>query len=182
MKKKTLIISVIILAAAVFLAKPVYRYITEIYLPSIAQQSAAGNKAPEEYFVDIDGKEYALSDFIGQGKPIVMNFWAVECPPCVKELPHFESVWPKYKEDVIFLMVNCVDGSRDTVESAAAYIKECGYTFPVYYDVTYSAANAYNVAEYPETVFIKADGTIAETFSGSIPVINLENSIKALLK
>ena len=179
MKKKSWIILLIVVLA---LAYPVGKYMKEVYLPAIKPQSSTGNLAPEEYFTDLDGNEYKLSDFTNQGKPVVMNFWAVDCPPCVKELPHFEEVYPKYKDDVIFLMVNCVDGSRDTVESASTYIAEMGYTFPVYYDVTYSAADSYNVAEYPETVFITRDGYINGTFSGSIPVSNLEEGIRALLK
>ena len=42
-------------------------------------------------------------------------------------------------------MVNMTDGSRETVETASEYIDKQGYTFPVYYDVTYSAAEAYNM-------------------------------------
>ena len=182
MQKKKIVIAVIILAAAAVLAGPVYRYITEVYLPVITPKSAAGKPAPEEYFIDMDGNELCLSDFLDGSKPVVMNFWAVDCPPCVHELPTFNKLIPDYSDKVTFLMVNCVDGSRDTVESATAYYEEMGFTFPLYFDITYSAADGYNVAEYPETVFIKADGTIKGTFSGSIPENVLKSNVQELLK
>lgn len=36
-------------------------------------------------FVRIDGTELSVSDF--RGKPLILNFWATWCPPCVEELP-----------------------------------------------------------------------------------------------
>lgn len=43
----------------------------------------------------------------GEDKLLVINFWATWCPPCVKELPHFQKVAKEYNTDkVSFLLVS----------------------------------------------------------------------------
>jgi len=43
----------------------------------------------------------------GEDKLLVINFWATWCPPCVKELPHFQKVAKEYNKDkVSFLLVS----------------------------------------------------------------------------
>lgn len=112
--------------------------------------------APDFTVYDKDGNEVHLSDFLG--KPVVINFWATWCTYCKMHMPVFEEAFQSYGEDIHFLMINLTDGSRDTVESASAYIEEQGYTFPVYYDTDYSAAATYGASSIPITFFIDAEG------------------------
>lgn len=112
--------------------------------------------APDFTVYDKDGNEVHLSDFLG--KPVVINFWATWCTYCKMHMPVFEEAYQTYGEDIHFLMINLTDGSRDTVESASAYIEEQGYTFPVYYDKDYSAAATYGASSIPITFFIDAEG------------------------
>ena len=107
---------------------------------------------------DADGNPVSLSDFYG--KPILINFWATWCPPCKSELPDFDRVYADYGEDVVFMMVNMTDGSRDTVESASAFVSDNGYAFPVYYDCDLDAAYTYGVSSIPMTVLVGADGNL----------------------
>lgn len=121
--------------------------------------------APDFTVLDTDGNQVKLSDFFGQ--PIVLNFWATWCPPCKAELPDFEKACAE-NDDVVFLMVNLTDGSRDTVDVVNAFISQNGYTFPVYYDTSYSAANAYGVSSIPVTYFIDRSGNVAVSHLGMI--------------
>ena len=49
------------------------------------------------------------------------------------EMPDFDDAYAELGENVHFLMVNMTSG-RETLESATSFIKEQGYSFPVYYD------------------------------------------------
>jgi thiol-disulfide isomerase/thioredoxin len=119
-----------------------------------------------------------LSDFIG--KPVVLNFWASWCPPCKGEMPEFDAVYKEVGEDVAFLMVDLVDGQRETKEKGAEYIKEQGFTFPVYFDVNQDAAATYGIMSIPTTIFIHKDGNVITGVQGAIDAETLRKGIELI--
>ena len=134
--------------------------------------------APDFTMTDKDGNEVKLSNF--SGKPIVLNFWASWCGPCQMEMPDFEEMYKTYGEEVQFVMVNMTDGSQETVESAAQFITEKGYTFPVYYDTKMEGAYYYRVYSLPTTYFIDAQGYVSASNKGMISGENLQKGIEAI--
>ena len=135
--------------------------------------------APDFTVLDQDGNEVKLSDMIG--KPVVLNFWASWCGPCTSEMPHFESAYQEYGEDVVFMMVNMTDGSRETIETATSFYDHSGYTFPIYFDSSYEAAIAYSVTSIPSTYFIGADGTGVAMGQGMLDSESLQRGIDLIL-
>ena len=127
---------------------------------------------------DIDGNDVKLSEQFG--KPLVVNFWASWCPPCKEEMPDFESVYQEMGEQVTFMMVNLVDGSRETLETATDYITANGYTFPIYFDITQDAAYTYTITSIPTTLFINAKGEIVTSAVGAIDAEVLKQGIRAI--
>lgn len=127
-----------------------------------------------------NGETVRLSDSFG--KPIIVNFWATWCPPCRMELPAFDAAYEAYGDRICFMMVDLTDGTTDTVESATAFIREdCGYRFPLYYDVEYSGADAYRINAIPLTLFIRADGSILYQQVGALDEATLNEYMQQLL-
>ncbi|MBQ8578198.1 MAG: TlpA family protein disulfide reductase [Clostridia bacterium] len=126
-----------------------------------------------------DGTTVNLSDFYG--KPILINFWATWCSPCKSELPDFDAVYGEYGEDVVFMMVNLTDGSRDTVERAGQFVSDAGYSFPVYYDCDLDAASVYGAYSIPMTVLIDADANIVGAQVGVIAGDDLRRVLDSVL-
>ena len=136
-------------------------------------------KAPDFTVVDADGNEVKLSDM--EGMPIVLNFWASWCPPCKDEMPHFDTVYKELGGEVLFMMVDLVDGSRETVDKGSAYIAELGYAFPVYFDVNGEAAYEFAVQSIPFTLFIDSEGYLVTVARRAINEATLRKGIELIL-
>ena len=52
--------------------------------------ASSANPLFDESFPDMDGAEHPMSEFLG--KPLVVNFWATWCPPCIHEMPDLQAL------------------------------------------------------------------------------------------
>jgi thiol-disulfide isomerase/thioredoxin len=136
-----------------------------------------GSEAPDFTVHDLEGNAHKLSDF--RGKPVLLNFWASWCGPCQMEMPDFQEKYRELEGEVIFLMINMTTGG-ETVQSAWEFIREKGYTFPVFYDTKGSAANAYSVYSLPTTFFIDAQGNGVARAVGAIDAATLQQGISMI--
>ena len=152
----------------------------EHHVDSDARVVSEENRAPDFVVLNQDEEEVRLHDYLEQGKPVVINFWTSWCPSCVAEMPDFESVYQDLGQDVVFMMVNLVDGQRETMESGAEFVEEGGYTFPLYFDVTGEAATAYGVQFLPTTVFINRNGVMVNVKVGRLSEAGLRSEIAGL--
>lgn len=126
---------------------------------------------------DANGNAVSLSDLFG--KPIVLNFWNSNCPPCRQEMPDFEEV-SKSNPDIRFVMVDTVGMNGETLESGTSYISENGFTFPVYYDINQEAITAYGIRAFPTTFLINSQGKIVTYGEGMIDKNTLVRALEQI--
>ncbi len=146
--------------------------------PKLAGPAGPAEKAPDFTVTDQNGGKVSLSSM--SGKPVIVNLWATWCGPCKTELPDFQEAAAKYSGSITFMMVNLTDGD-ETVDTVRKFMKDNGYTFPVYYDTEQSAAKAYDVTGIPTTVFIDPRGNIVLKQIGMLSKEELQEGIASLL-
>ena len=132
-------------------------------------------KAPDFTVSDAGGSAVRLSDL--RGKPVVLNFWASWCPPCRGEMPLFNESYLEKGEKIAFMMIDLVDGRRETREKGVQYVEEQGFSFPLYFDLEQEAAVSYNLTSIPMTVFVDREGYIVSSVIGAVNRETLQSGI-----
>ncbi|MDR2964490.1 MAG: redoxin domain-containing protein [Treponema sp.] len=173
----TLAVFALIIAGAAVVSKLLYGKVLAPNVISIGN-SDEESLAPDFSVLDIDGNVVKLSDM--KGKPVVLNFWASWCPPCKTEMPDFDKVYKELGQDVQFMMICLVDGSRETIESGKAYIAKEGFYFPIYFDTKQEAVYAYGIRSIPTTFFIDSKGFVIAGTQGAISESTLRRGIELI--
>ncbi len=129
----------------------------EINIPVNEQQEADYNLG----IIGFDGRLLNLNDF--RGKTIFLNFWASWCPPCRAEMPTIQSLYNKLqnKSNVVFIMVSL----DNNLSEAKKFIKNEGFTFPVFY-LNGSLPQVYDTGTIPSTFVISKGGKIVAKRTG----------------
>lgn len=145
--------------------------------PGQNKSELIGKEAFPFSVTDISGNHYSLETL--KGKVIVINFWFVECKPCVMEIPDLNDLVEKYKgKEVVFL--GFATNNKSKIES---FLKTTTYTYKIIADGN-KVAGLYNVNSYPTHLIIDANSIISTYITGLGPttVRDLDKAIESLLK
>lgn len=120
-----------------------------------------GSTAPD--FTLTDGqKTVQLSQL--RGKPVLLNFWATWCPPCVQEVPDLVALQQQMGDKLVVLAV-----SMDVDEGA--YKSFTSKRMPgvlTVQDPSHKSSTLYGTFAYPETYLIDRNGKIQRKFIGAV--------------
>ncbi len=140
----------------------------------IQGSSSAGAGGDFEFEVyqgseDLGGENVSFEDVLALGKPVVLNFWAGDCPPCRVEMPAFQRVYEKNQDDVIFLGMDVgAFTGLGTERSALRLLNELGITYPAGAPPSRSTVVNYSVRSMPTTVFFDSNGNVTDRADGAI--------------
>lgn len=124
----------------------------------------------------------SLSQVMDLNKPVVLNFWGGECPPCRAEMPDFQQLATEYQGQVIFLGIDVGPfTSLGTHDSARKLLSELNITYPTAYAVDEKPLVYYNLQGIPTTVLITKEHTILSTTTGLMSKSTLQSGIEKLL-
>lgn len=135
---------------------------------------AGGQPAPQVTFERWDGSQGSLADY--RGTPLVLNFWASWCPPCVAEMPGFEQVHRQFDGRVAFLGLDL----QDDRAAAEALVDRTGVTYDLGVDRSGEIFQAFGGIGMPTTVFISAEGEILDRHTGILVEQQLTERIETL--
>lgn len=115
-----------------------------------------GNKFENFSAVDLDGKEVALNDVIGNG-PVLLVFFATWCPPCREEVPHLIKLNDQYKGQGLTVLATSVDNSSRVLPG---FIKKNNISYTVWHDTKKMGSAAYQIQGIPTNILIDKMGII----------------------
>ncbi|MBO31311.1 MAG: hypothetical protein CL439_07915 [Acidimicrobiaceae bacterium] len=121
-----------------------------------------------------EGRNTTLKELVSEkNQPLVVNFWATWCAPCLEELPMFESVHNRIGHEVTFLGVNV----SDSPTKANELIADAGISYQMGRDPEGNFLVGLGIVGLPATVFIDSEGTIVDVHMGQISDADLDKKI-----
>ena len=120
--------------------------------------------APNVRLEYLDGGVQELAEVAGVGTPVVLNFWASTCAPCVKEMPAMQSVSETFGDAVTFVGIDV----QDTEEAGNEMVARTGVEYRNARDPKADIAAVYGALSLPRTVLIGGDGTVLAVHNGEM--------------
>ena len=149
------------------LAGPALLLAALLVLAGTVVSAGADKKAPEFTLPNLDGDDVTLSELLEDG-PVIVDFWATWCKPCIKAFPDLQEVFDKYKNCGLQVLAVSIDGPK-SMSRVGSLIKAKGNTFEVLLDPSQKVARKFHVMSVPRTVLVNTDGTIAYAVTGYRP-------------
>ena len=143
--------------------------------------SLKGRSAQNFVLHDLSGKSISLKEFAG--KPVVVNFWATWCPPCLLEMPWFEQLRREYSGSGLTVLGLSMDIESDsaTPEKIRAIIKRLNVTYPILLSEESIHAWYGPVHLLPETFYINRSGVIVEDVWGHADKESIEQHVREIV-
>ena len=138
--------------------------------------TAVGSVAPEIELTDLDGGRLSLDEL--RGRPVIVNFWASWCTPCLEEFVLLRDALEHHR-DAGLAVVGIV--YQDRSSAARAFIERTGATWPSAMDPGERVASAYTILAPPETYFIGRDGRIVARHIGQMSATSLDEKVAAII-
>ncbi len=127
------------------------------------ERKATGAPFTDIALNDMAGKTVRLSDYVGKGNYVLVDFWASWCGPCRAEMPNVRNVYNRFHPKGFEIVGISLDSQSDDWRQAT---EQMGITWPQMSDLKgwkSEAATLYGVRSIPFTLLFDPDGKVVAT-------------------
>ncbi len=159
---------------------PAFAWTAVLVLSCANVSLAASEVAPDFTLKNMAGEDVKLTELLEDG-PVVIDFWATWCKPCIKGFPQLQEIFDSYNSCGLKVLAVSIDGPKST-SRVGSFIKSKGYSFEVLLDSSQKVARKYHVSSVPRTVLVDTDGKIVYSVTGYRPTNHdeLEKAVVAI--
>jgi thiol-disulfide isomerase/thioredoxin len=167
------------LAGAAGLGVIAHRCFGESRPPPVASAGKASELVFAASLNDADGKPQALAQW--KGRPLVINFWATWCTPCVEEMPDLQAL----REHYLARKLEVVGLAIDNTSAVQEFRRKLGIKYPLLVagsggtELARALGNA--SGGLPHTVLLDASGAVRYSHLGRIKMVELKQAIETVL-
>ncbi len=121
-----------------------------------------GTLVKELTMANLDGKTVRLTDYVGHGKYVLVDFWASWCGPCRQEMPNVVAAYRKYGSEKFEIVGVSFDSKAEAWHAA---VKSLGMTWPQMSDLKgwkSAGASVYGIQSIPASVLFDPEGKVID--------------------
>ena len=141
--------------------------------------SVQKEKVAEIQMTTIEGNNISTNNLLG--KVYLINFWATDCPGCIKEMPHLIKTYNKYRDNNFEILA--ISMHYDPPSRVMSYAQKNSLPFPVIMDIKKDIIKHFKKVKLtPTSILVNHEGKIVNTIIGEIEFKEFNQTVEALLK
>jgi thiol-disulfide isomerase/thioredoxin len=181
---KTILLLALLFTITLFTSAPAPRSLAQQLGPP-GEPTLTQLKEKDFTVKTLDGDSISLNSILGEGKPVLFDFWATWCGPCRVEIPHLKELHNKYgKDGLIVIGMNLESPDKDK-QAVKDFVKQFGME----YQTVFAPGAIYRflsggapASRIPCTLVFGADGSLVRRMVGYNPRISKDMLNRAVEK
>lgn len=123
---------------------------------------------PSVMLKDMDGRSVDTAEISNEGKPIIIDFWATWCKPCIRELNAIKDVYPDWQEETGVKVIAVSIDEAQNAQKVKPMVSRLGWEYEVLLDPNGEFKRQMGVSDPPHTFVVDGNGNIIYNHQGYV--------------